>query len=39
VERNFELVGTGINTAILKYSNYIGTVQLPPYVWHVFEIQ
>jgi hypothetical protein len=36
VERRFEIFGTGHPITAGK-RNYIGTAQVGPYVWHVFE--
>lgn len=34
--RRFQIVGTGHE--IPFQGSYIGSVQMPPFVWHVFEI-
>lgn len=36
--REIELVGTG-HLFDSGYRTFIGTVQYPPYVWHVFEVK
>lgn len=36
-QRNFALVGTG-NPIEFEDGNYIGTVQLGYFVWHLFEL-
>lgn len=36
-ERRFSIFGTGIALPETSPGNYIGTVQAPPYVWHIFE--
>lgn len=35
----FYIIGTGNSMPenCSKYSNFIGTVQMPPFVWHVFK--
>lgn len=38
-ERNFAFVGTGHPIPGSLESTYIGTVQQPPFVWHLFEIE
>ena len=35
VTRLFRVVGTGMQLPAV--SDYIGTIQSPPFVWHVFE--
>ena len=39
--RHFEIFGTGdlMPSLINLKHTFIGTVQIPPFVWHVFEIQ
>jgi len=39
VVRHFEVVGTGENLdeKAADTSKYIGTIQMPPFVWHLFE--
>ena len=34
--RRFVIAGTGHD--LLPDWDYVGTVQMPPYVWHVFEV-
>lgn len=36
--RDFAVIGTGISDATLSKSQYIGTFQDPPFVWHLFEM-
>jgi hypothetical protein len=36
VQRNFHVIGTG-NPMPDVQMVYIGTVQMPPFVWHLFE--
>ena len=36
VSRTFIVVGTG--HVIPEGGEYIGTVQLPPFVWHIYEV-
>lgn len=36
IVRTFQLVGTG-NKEIKNGMLYIGTFQMPPYVWHLYE--
>lgn len=36
-KRVFELLPTGVLIDDQKERGYIGTVQAPPWVWHVFE--
>ncbi|MEO5991405.1 MAG: hypothetical protein ABIP68_07180 [Ferruginibacter sp.] len=36
-DRHFEVIGTG-NEITLKPREYISTVQMGLYVWHIFEI-
>jgi hypothetical protein len=38
VERVFLVAGTG-SSIPEQIVNYVGTVQQPPYVWHVYEIK
>jgi hypothetical protein len=35
--RFFHIVGTGFD--IDSFDVYIGTYQLPPFVWHVYEVK
>ena len=35
--RTFLIKGTGYQCDDVKYANYVGTVQLNGFVWHVFE--
>jgi len=34
--RHFYVIGTGTSDVTAR-SNFLGTVQMPPFVWHVFE--
>jgi len=39
VTRYFQTVGTGNSVAgVLYWSTHIATFQLPPFVWHLFEL-
>lgn len=35
--RRFTIVGTGNEFDLERAGAYVGTVQMPPFVWHVFE--
>lgn len=35
--REFEIYATGADLGDIRFLDYIGTVQLPPFVWHIFE--
>lgn len=37
VERTFRILGTGHNMPEGVPLAYVGTVQQPPFVWHVYE--
>jgi hypothetical protein len=37
-ERRFVIVGTGHPAPTPTASEYIGTFQQPPFVWHLFEL-
>lgn len=37
VNRHFEVIGTG-SPVMDGFGDYVATVQLPPYVWHVYEV-
>ena len=38
VSRQFQLYGTGHSIPDLKLSNYVGRIDQPPFVWHLFEV-
>ena len=38
ITRHFEVVGTGHALDESAAYKYIGTLQDPPYVWHLFEV-
>lgn len=35
--REFTIFGTGNEIEDIYFLDYIGTIQLPPFVWHIFE--
>lgn len=35
--RKFAIIGTGNPMTVVDHQKFIGTVQTPPFVWHIFE--
>ena len=36
-EHTFEVIGTGHALSASPHVSYIGTVHMPPFVWHIYE--